>query len=88
MKKKQIKHESYQDAESIKQYLQQVLDGLEQGKLSLSSGDDSLMLEPHGLMRFTLSAYQSKAKHQIRITLDWTPKNAPTIAEVDDLIIE
>jgi len=84
MKKKQIKHESYQDAESIKLYLQQIINGLDQGKISLSSGDDSLVLEPYGLLEFTINVNQSKSKQQLRLKIEWQPKEASSSPVPDD----
>lgn len=88
MKKKQVKHESYQDNETIKRYLQQIIDGLDQGKITLSSGEDSILLEPHGLMEFVFNASQSKSKQQLNLKFSWTPQNIPPISEYEELIIK
>jgi len=88
MKKKQLKHESYQDNETIKRYLLQIIDGLDQGKISLSSGEDSIMLEPYGIMEFIFNATQSKSKQQLNLKFCWTPQNIPPISECEELIIK
>lgn len=88
MKKKQVKHASYQDAESVKQYLKQMINGLEQGDITLSSGDDSLVLKPHGLMAFSITANQSKSKQMLRFKLEWVPNEAASEIEDDELFIE
>ena len=88
MKKKQVKHESYQDNETIKRYLQQIIDGLDKGKISLSSGEDSILLEPHGLLEFVFSASESKSKQQLNLKFSWTPQDMPPISEREELIIE
>lgn len=88
MKKKQLKHESYQDNESIKRYLHQIIDGLEEGKISISSGEESITLEPHGLMEFVFNSSQSKNKQQLSLKICWTPKGLSPITEYDELIIE
>lgn len=88
MKKKNIKHESYQDVESVKLYLQQIIDGLDKGSLRLSNGDDTITLEPHGLLDFTFSASQGKSIQQLRFKIDWKPEGEQASADDDDLIIE
>lgn len=88
MKKKQVKHVSYQGADSVKEYLKQIINGLEQGNITLNSGDDSLALKPHGLMAFSLTANQSKSKQMLRFKLEWVPDEAASEADDDELIIE
>lgn len=87
MKKKQFKYESLQDSESVKSYLKQLILGLEQGKLELKSSDDKLVLEPHGLMEFVFNATQSKSRQIIRFKLAWTPEDAPTMPDPDEILV-
>ena len=88
MKKKTIKHDSYQDADTIKQYLQQIIDGLDKGKVVISNGEETIKLKPNGLLAFSLTASQGKAIQLLRFKIEWTPEDAESMSNDDDLIIE
>lgn len=87
MKKKQIKHESYQDAATIKKYLQQIIEGIERGKINISNADDSLELEPSGLLGLTIKASQSKSSQQLRLKIAWQVKDVIENTVEDDVLI-
>ena len=45
-----FKHESLQDTESVARYLQALIEGFEKGRLEFTSDDQTLALEPQGLL--------------------------------------
>lgn len=88
MSKKLLKHESYQDSETIQAYLESVLDGLKKGTLKISSGEDELELVPNGLLQLQVSASARKSKQQLSMKISWTPDNAPSQETQDQLTMQ
>ncbi len=75
-------HESLQDKETIKQYLEAVLDGLDQGRIVLSSREDEIELQPEGLLKLTLKARRKGESSKLQIKIQWEDK--PSREEADD----
>ena len=71
MSKQQLKHDSLQDKDSIRAYLEQVIQGLENGRIRFSNGDDVFELEPEALIHLQLNATRSKDQQQLNIKLSW-----------------
>lgn len=66
-----FRHESLQDAKSIKALLQAITDGMASGKLDLSDSDGSVTLEPSGLMRLKVTAKQEDGRHKLDVRISW-----------------
>lgn len=66
-----FRHESLQDAKTIKSILKALTDGLESGKLSFSDADDSIELEPQGLMNLKITASQEDNMNRINLRITW-----------------
>jgi amphi-Trp domain-containing protein len=73
-KKNQFRHESLQDAASIRKVLEAVTDGLAKGKLRFSDDDGELLLHPRGLLDLRLSADQDEGRQRINLRVSWQVK--------------
>ncbi|MFC1774327.1 amphi-Trp domain-containing protein [Pseudomonadota bacterium] len=66
-----FRHESLQDARTIKGILKALTDGLASGKLSFSDADDSIELKPRGLMKLKITATQEDTMNRVNIRIAW-----------------
>lgn len=66
-----FRHESLQDAKTISAILQAVTDGLSSGKLSFSDADDSIELQPQGLMNLKITARQEDNQNRVNLRITW-----------------
>jgi len=69
--KKSFRHESLQDARSIRGILKALLDGIDKGRISFSDEDDEILMEPKGLLHLKLRATQDEHRHRINIRVSW-----------------
>ena len=87
MGRRHIKHESLQDRDTIRSYLEKITEGLENGVIRFSNGDDSIELEPDGLLRLQVNALRSGEENQLDVTISWAG-NSETPTEHKELVIE
>lgn len=87
VKKKEFDHESLQDRDSLAQYLQIVTQGFQDGRLSVSSRDEDIALEPRGLIRFELRASQRSDRGRLTLRFTWKPNKEETVTSAGDLKI-
>lgn len=66
-----FRHESLQDAKTIKGILKAFTDGLGSGKLSFSDSDDSIELNPEGLMNLKITASQEDNMNRVNLRVTW-----------------
>ena len=66
-----FRHESLQDAKTIKGILKALTDGMASGKLSFSDADDSIELHPAGLMNLKITARQEESLNRVTIRITW-----------------
>lgn len=66
-----FKYESMQDAETIVAYLDAVKEGLASGKLSLSDGENTLVLEPTGLIKCDVVAKVKDGRRKLTLKFEW-----------------
>ena len=66
-----FRHESLQDAKTIKGILKALTDGMASGKLSFSDADDSIELHPAGLMNLKITARQEDNLNRVNIRITW-----------------
>lgn len=80
-----FKYESLQDCESIQKYLALLNEGFASGKLRLSVRDSELVLEPHGLIEFSLEAKKKGDRRKLTLKFNW--KDEETAAPEDATLI-
>jgi len=64
-------HESIQDKRSIQQFLLTLVDGIENGRVTLSSEQDQALLTPSELIRFSIKTKKKTGKSKLTIKLKW-----------------
>jgi len=68
---KQFDYESYQDNDTIANYLSALIDGFKNGKISLQSKTGDIILNPNNLLQFSMKARQKDEKSKITIKIEW-----------------
>ena len=75
-----FRHESLQSRDSIENLLKALTKGLADGKVVLEDEDDTMVMEPNGLLRLKISASQDEDRSRIDVRITWReeqelPKN-------------
>ncbi|WP_319764640.1 amphi-Trp domain-containing protein [Maridesulfovibrio sp.] len=68
---KKFVFESLQDSESIRAFLQSLVDGFESGTIKLSTNGDEIELTPEGMLNFTVKAKMKSGASKINIKIAW-----------------
>ncbi|MBA4356383.1 MAG: amphi-Trp domain-containing protein [Humidesulfovibrio sp.] len=63
--------ESVQDAASIRKYLEAVMEGLDKGRLVVTTGAEEFVLEPAGLLNFTVKARRLGGQGRLSLAISW-----------------
>jgi amphi-Trp domain-containing protein len=66
-----FEYESYQDLETIQKVLESLNQGFTKQRIVLSSGDDTIELEPKNLLKFSLRAKKKENKTKLSIKISW-----------------
>ena len=69
--KSSFRHDSLQDAKSMRGILKSITSGLAEGRLTFSDEDDEIVMEPQGLLNLKLTATQEEGRHRINIRISW-----------------
>ncbi|MCU7795491.1 MAG: amphi-Trp domain-containing protein [Candidatus Thiodiazotropha sp. (ex Myrtea spinifera)] len=69
--KKNFRHESLQDRESIQAILKAITQGVGKGKLVLSDEEDEMILNPEGLLQLKVTGTQDTDRHRINLRITW-----------------
>ncbi|QPJ62469.1 MAG: amphi-Trp domain-containing protein [Candidatus Nitronauta litoralis] len=67
----EFRHESLQDTESIRNYLQALLDGFENGRILFGTRKKKLILEPNGLLNLAVKARRKNKEVRISVKINW-----------------
>lgn len=73
-RKRVFEHDSLEDVESLVHYLKAVVRGFEEGKLRVAGGNESIELEPNGLVRFEVRASQKEERARFSLRFTWKPR--------------
>ena len=74
-------HESIQDRQSIRQYFNTLIEGLEKGRIIFSSEKDNVMLSPAEMMRFSIKTNKESGKSKLTIKLVWNDSTVENTKE-------
>ena len=85
-RKGEFKHESIQDRISIVNYLNALSEGIQNGHLLVENTEDSIVLEPVGLLNLEVKAKRTDSKSKITLKLSW--QNNHLDHEAESLKIE
>lgn len=69
--KNNFRHESLQDAKTIRDILQSITKGLANGKLTFSDEDGEITLQPQGLLHLKLTAACEENRHKLNLRISW-----------------
>jgi amphi-Trp domain-containing protein len=81
-------YSSLQDTDSIVRYLEAVCDGLRKGELRLRSGDNDLVVEPGGLIKFKVKVDRKSDRVKLSIKLGWREQKREQVSDAGALFIE
>ncbi|MDZ7641508.1 MAG: amphi-Trp domain-containing protein [Desulfurivibrio sp.] len=64
-------HESLEDCQSIKQFVQSLQEGLEKGEIQLATNKENLVLNLPRIVRFSVKAKKKGNNNKLQIKLSW-----------------
>lgn len=73
--KNNFRHESLQDAKTIREILQSITKGLASGKLTFTDEDGEITLQPEGLLQLKLTASREDNRHKLNLRISWQVKD-------------
>lgn len=79
----QFEHESLQTPESIGRYLSALVEGFENGRISMSSEENEMALIPDQLLKFSVKARKKGAKNKLSIKVQWKERKLKSVQESD-----
>ena len=75
-KSQEFEYESVQSRESIQTFLQSLLDGFTNQRISLKSERDEIVLTPQELLNFTIKAKRKGIKNKLSLKISWKDAEA------------
>ncbi|MDR1397789.1 MAG: amphi-Trp domain-containing protein [Desulfarculales bacterium] len=78
---KKFEYESLQDAGSIGTFLTAITEGMNNGRVLLSTADEHIEFIPRGLLRFLVKARKKGAENKITLKIAWNSKEEIEIAK-------
>lgn len=71
MAEEKFSFESYQDTETIRNYLESLIEGIGKQRLALTAEGREIVLHPAGLLRITVNARRKGGKNRLSIEMAW-----------------
>ena len=68
--------DSLQDTETIREYLDSLVQGFESGRILLTTDTKELELNPSGLLSFTVKARKKGVQNKLSIKVTWKEETA------------
>jgi amphi-Trp domain-containing protein len=63
--------DSLQDNVTIKDFLNSLTEGFEKGSITLSTNGDEIVLNPQGLLNFTVKAKKKGLENRLSVKVTW-----------------
>lgn len=73
-----FKHESLQDAKTIKSLLTSLAKGFSKKGLTLGDAGSEIVLKPDGLMNVRIKAERDQGTNKVSLTISWSDPAGPT----------
>ena len=73
--------ESFQDRETIKDYFRALMDGINTGKIVLSTNGEEIELYPNELLRFAVKVKTKGGDSTLSIKISWKDKKRGTVSQ-------
>lgn len=70
-----FRHESLQDARSIRDVLESISRGLQEGRLTFSDEDGEIVMEPSGLLELKLTAAREDSTNKLSLRISWRSRD-------------
>ncbi|MBU2646645.1 MAG: amphi-Trp domain-containing protein [bacterium] len=83
----EFKHESYQDCETIVDYLKSIIEGIENGSISLGTEKTRIDLVPQGLLKLKIEAKRKSNSSKLNLQVSWKDKIKAKSSTVENLKI-
>jgi amphi-Trp domain-containing protein len=69
--KRNFRHQSLQDEQSIQDILRAINSGISRGKITFSDEDGKIVLRPEGLLDLKLTATREDNRNRVTIRISW-----------------
>ncbi len=79
-------HESIQDRQSIRQYFNTLIEGLEKGSMAFTSDRETAVLTPAEMIRLSIKTKKKSGKSKLTIKLAWNDSSAEKSREKGNAI--
>ena len=63
--------ESLQDSQTIKDFLESLIQGIENKKIQLSTNGDEILLQPNSMLKFQVKARRKKDTSKLVLKISW-----------------
>lgn len=73
---RRFEHESYEDTETIKRYFKSIINGFENGSITLNDGKEELELKVESLLKFKIKAKQKGSRSKLEFTVSWSCRDS------------
>jgi amphi-Trp domain-containing protein len=70
-RKNSFRHDSLHDAETIRDLLEALTDGLGKGRLTFRDDEGEIVMHPEGLLRLRLKASRDDNRNRVDIRITW-----------------
>jgi amphi-Trp domain-containing protein len=74
---KQFEYESYEDNQTVQRYLSSLIEGFKNGRINLNSEDETISLQPNGLIQFRVKVQTKARTNKLSIKLQWKERERP-----------
>ncbi|MBF0508988.1 MAG: amphi-Trp domain-containing protein [Deltaproteobacteria bacterium] len=80
-----FEYESIQDNASVRNFIQSLLDGIEQGRIILQSNEDEIIMHPNNLLKLSVKARKKDDQGRLNIKVSWKESKSPVITTPNSL---
>jgi amphi-Trp domain-containing protein len=85
---KKFSFESYQDRQTVQNYLRALLDGMESGRLVLTSGEQEMELSPAEVLKVKIKASDKGDGAKLSIKLSWKAEGEESAEETQSMTMQ
>jgi amphi-Trp domain-containing protein len=79
--------ESLQDRDTIKNYFRALMDGIDKGKILLSTNGEDIELYPDALLRFSVKVKKKGGESSLGIKISWKEKKKGAVSQNESIRI-
>jgi amphi-Trp domain-containing protein len=79
--------DSFQDKDTIENYFRALMDGINKGKIILSTDGEEIELHPNDLLRFSVKVKKKGGESSLSVKLSWKEKKKGAVTSEDSIRI-